>query len=58
MSEKRPVFIQIMSPKLEDTVAVLEAVNGKERSWAEFAKESGSTHLLCRVSLTASRKTR
>ncbi len=30
MSEKRPVFIQIMSPKLEDTVAVLEAVKGKE----------------------------
>ena len=41
MSEKRPVFIQIMSPKLEDTVAVLEAVKGKERSWTEFAKESG-----------------
>ena len=35
------MFIQIMSPKLEDTVAVLEAVKGKERSWTEFAKESG-----------------
>lgn len=41
MSEKRPTYIQILTPKLEGTVATLEAAKGKERSWAEFAKESG-----------------
>jgi len=41
MSEKRPTYIQLMSPKLENVVSVLTAAKGKERGWAEYARDCG-----------------
>ena len=41
MSEKRPVYIQMMSPKLETVVSVLTDAKGQERSWADYAKDCG-----------------
>lgn len=41
MSEKRPTYIQLMSPKLENVVSVLTDAKGQERSWAEYAKDCG-----------------
>lgn len=41
MSEKRPVYIQMMSPKLETVVNVLTDAKGPERGWAEYARDCG-----------------
>ncbi len=41
MSEKRPTYIQMMSPKQEDLVAMLSDAKGSVRGWAEYAKDCG-----------------
>lgn len=41
MSERRPHYVQMMSPKLDDVVAVLTNAKGADRGWAEYAKDCG-----------------
>lgn len=41
MSEKRPTYIQIMSPNQEALVDILTLARGPIRGWAEYAKDCG-----------------
>lgn len=41
MSERRPHYVQMMTPKLEDVVAVLTNAKGADRGWADYAKDCG-----------------
>ncbi|MBQ3268375.1 MAG: helix-turn-helix transcriptional regulator [Clostridia bacterium] len=41
MSEKRPVYIQIMSPKLDSVIDALTKAKGPDRGWAEYANDCG-----------------
>lgn len=41
MSEKRPTYIQMMSPNQEELVAMLSKAKGSTRGWAEYAKDCG-----------------
>lgn len=41
MSEKRPHYVQVMSPKLEDVVVALTNAKGADRGWADYANDCG-----------------
>lgn len=41
MSEKRPHYIQVMSPQLDDVIDALSKAKGADRNWADYAKDCG-----------------